>query len=136
MAARIRVGPHHFAAALRRVRPSSLRGLCPEVPTASWKDVGGLVSVKRQLRELIELPLKRPELLTKFGMRPARGALLYGPPGELSLPSPPLHTPKLTPKLATHYLRALPLRAYVDVDGGRRVIGQSVMKTNVVLISV
>ena len=71
----------HFTAALARVRPSSLRGLAPEAPSARWDDVGGLGCVKRALRELIELPLRRPELLAKFGVPAARGALLYGPPG-------------------------------------------------------
>ena len=52
------------------------------MPTATWDDVGGLRPVKRALRELIELPLRRPELLAKFGMPAAKGALLYGPPGE------------------------------------------------------
>ena len=60
------------------------------MPSASWEDVGGLAGVKRQLRELIQLPLKRPELLTKFGMSAPRGALLYGPPGQQNyLPLPP-----------------------------------------------
>lgn len=84
--------PRHFTAALHRVRPSSLRGLqlAPDVPFASWEDVGGLAGVKRQLQELIQLPLKRPELLTKFGMSAPRGALLYGPPGQQNfLPLPP-----------------------------------------------
>lgn len=93
----MRVGPRHFRAALERVRPSSLRGLAPEVPSASWEDVGGLASVKRQLRELIELPLRRPELLTKFGMSAPRGALLYGPPGQHLCPlSVPHHPPSLS----------------------------------------
>ena len=83
----MRVAARHFAAAAGRVRPSSLRSLAPEVPTTCWADVGGLPAVKRHLRELIELPLKRPELLAKFGMSPPRGALLYGPPGQTAIPS-------------------------------------------------
>ena len=59
-----------------------MRHFALKVPTATWDDVGGLRPVKRALRELIELPLRRPELLAKFGMPAAKGALLYGPPGE------------------------------------------------------
>ncbi len=58
-----------------------MRHFALKVPTATWDDVGGLRPVKRVLRELIELPLRRPELLAKFGMPAAKGALLYGPPG-------------------------------------------------------
>lgn len=45
------------------------------------KDVGGLADVLRELRELIEVPLKRPDLLAKLGLEPTRGVLLVGPPG-------------------------------------------------------
>ncbi|MBW4540056.1 MAG: AAA family ATPase [Myxacorys chilensis ATA2-1-KO14] len=49
--------------------------------TASLKDLGGLGDVLRELRELVELPLKRPDLLAKLGLEPVRGVLLMGPPG-------------------------------------------------------
>ncbi|MBE9177827.1 AAA family ATPase [Oculatella sp. LEGE 06141] len=49
--------------------------------TASLKDIGGLADILRELRELVELPLKRPELLAKLGLEPTRGVLLVGPPG-------------------------------------------------------
>jgi transitional endoplasmic reticulum ATPase len=45
------------------------------------KQVGGLAEVLRELRELIEIPLKRPDLLAKLGLEPTRGVLLIGPPG-------------------------------------------------------
>lgn len=48
---------------------------------ASLRDVGGLTEVLRELRELIEIPLKRPDLLHKLGLEPPRGVLLVGPPG-------------------------------------------------------
>jgi transitional endoplasmic reticulum ATPase len=50
-------------------------------PTASLHDVGGLGEVVAELRELVELPLKRPEVLAKLGLEPPRGVLLVGPPG-------------------------------------------------------
>ncbi|MFN9258801.1 AAA family ATPase, partial [Microcystis sp.] len=54
----------------------------PEKPTtASLKDVGGLTEVIKELKELIAIPLKRPDLLAKLGLEPTRGVLLVGPPG-------------------------------------------------------
>ncbi len=50
-------------------------------PSASLKGVGGLSEVIRELRELVELPLKHSDLLTKLGLEPTRGVLLVGPPG-------------------------------------------------------
>lgn len=50
--------------------------------SVAWCDIGGYEDVKRALREMIEVPLTRPQLLAKFGAAPARGALLYGPPGK------------------------------------------------------
>ncbi|HEY9616156.1 MAG TPA: AAA family ATPase, partial [Microcoleaceae cyanobacterium] len=49
--------------------------------TPSLKDVGGLSEVLKELRELVEIPLKRPDLLAKLGLEPPRGVLLVGPPG-------------------------------------------------------
>ena len=43
--------------------------------------VGGLAPVLEQLRELVEIPLKRPEILTKLGLEPPKGVLLVGAPG-------------------------------------------------------
>jgi transitional endoplasmic reticulum ATPase len=48
---------------------------------ASLRQVGGLSEVLQELRELVEIPLKRPELLAKLGLEPTRGVLLVGPPG-------------------------------------------------------
>lgn len=47
----------------------------------SLKDVGGLGEVLKELKELIAIPLKRPDLLAKLGLEPTRGVLLVGPPG-------------------------------------------------------
>ncbi len=47
----------------------------------SLKDVGGLEEVLKELKELIAIPLKRPDLLAKLGLEPTRGVLLVGPPG-------------------------------------------------------
>ncbi|MFE4108128.1 AAA family ATPase [Almyronema epifaneia] len=44
-------------------------------------EVGGLAAVRQELQELVEMPLKRPDLLAKLGLEPTRGVLLVGPPG-------------------------------------------------------
>merc|ERR1711861_5536 len=61
--------------------PSSLRETVVEVPTTTWDDIGGLVDVKNELRELVQYPVEHPEKYEKFGMSPSRGVLFYGPPG-------------------------------------------------------
>lgn len=52
-----------------------------EKPTVSWKDIGGLETQANEIREVVELPLKRPDLFKKIGITPPKGVLLYGPPG-------------------------------------------------------
>jgi len=52
-----------------------------EAPAPSLQQVGGLADVLKELRELVEIPLKRPDLLAKLGLEPPRGVLLVGPPG-------------------------------------------------------
>ncbi|GAB4151430.1 MAG: AAA family ATPase [Cyanobacteria bacterium J069] len=52
-----------------------------DAPAASLQDLGGLGEVLRELREHVELPLKRPDLLKTLGLEPTRGVLLVGPPG-------------------------------------------------------
>ncbi len=50
-------------------------------PDVSWKDIGGLDDEIEEIREVIELPLMKPELFKKVGIEPPKGVLLYGPPG-------------------------------------------------------
>lgn len=52
-----------------------------EKPKLSWKEVGGLDEQINEVKEVIELPLKKPELFKKVGIQPPKGVLLYGPPG-------------------------------------------------------
>jgi len=47
----------------------------------NYDDVGGMSDTIRQLREMVELPLRYPELFTRLGVDPPRGVLLHGPPG-------------------------------------------------------
>jgi len=52
-----------------------------EKPTVTWKDIGGLNNQVNEIKEVVELPLKKPELFKKVGIKPPKGILLYGPPG-------------------------------------------------------
>jgi len=75
------VNNEHFKFALGAANPSSLRETVVEVPNITWNDIGGLVDVKNELRELVQYPIEHPEKFEKFGMSPSRGVLFYGPPG-------------------------------------------------------
>jgi SpoVK/Ycf46/Vps4 family AAA+-type ATPase len=77
-----------------------------------WDDVGGLEDVKRALREYVELPLTKPELLEEYKLKSGRGILLFGPPGcgkthvmraasnELNVPIQIVNGPELVSALA------------------------------------
>ncbi|MEE0901498.1 MAG: AAA family ATPase, partial [Methanobrevibacter sp.] len=47
----------------------------------SYEDIGGLKEEVKKVREMIEIPLKRPELFDKLGIAPPKGVLMHGPPG-------------------------------------------------------
>lgn len=70
-----------FTAAYRDVTPTAMREVYVEVPSVKWTDVGGLEEVKQELREAVELPIKKPEAFKRLGITPPKGILLYGPPG-------------------------------------------------------
>lgn len=55
--------------------------LIVEKPTTLWSEIGGLDSQIEEIKEVIELPLKKPELFKKVGIQPPKGILLHGPPG-------------------------------------------------------
>jgi|TARA_B100001964_G_scaffold229942_1_gene282835 proteasome regulatory subunit len=52
-----------------------------EKPNVSWEDIGGLDIPVREIKEVVELPLKKPEMFRKVGITPPKGILLYGTPG-------------------------------------------------------
>ncbi len=78
---KITVTRDDFFDALREVQPSALREVFVERPTTTWNDIGGLERVKAEIQEAAELPLKKPEIFERMGIRPVKGILLYGPPG-------------------------------------------------------
>ena len=52
-----------------------------EKPTITWEQIGGLSQQIQEIQEVVELPLKKPELFKKIGITPPKGVLLYGEPG-------------------------------------------------------
>ena len=51
------------------------------IPRVTYEDIGDLEEAKQKIREMVELPLKHPELFRKLGIEPPKGVLLHGPPG-------------------------------------------------------
>lgn len=78
---KIKVGRMHFVESLKMVEPSAMREVLIQRPHTTWEDVGGLEEAKEKLRELVELPLIRPDLYEKAGIKPSKGILLSGPSG-------------------------------------------------------
>lgn len=52
-----------------------------ETPSVTYEDIGGLEQELEQVREMIELPMRHPELFSQLGIDPPKGVLLHGPPG-------------------------------------------------------
>nr|QNO54434.1 VCP-like ATPase [Methanosarcinales archaeon ANME-1 ERB7] len=78
---KMKVNRDDFFNAMTEIQPSALREVFVSKPDVSWDDIGGLDITKRDLQEAVELPLKRPEVFEKMGIRPVKGILMYGPPG-------------------------------------------------------
>jgi transitional endoplasmic reticulum ATPase len=70
-----------FMLAYREVTPTAMREVFIEVPNVSWDDIGDLKEVKQELKEVVEWPIKKPEVFKRLGIKPPKGILLYGPPG-------------------------------------------------------
>ena len=51
------------------------------IPIVTYEDIGGLRDEIQRIREMVELPLRHPELFQRLGIEPPRGVFLYGPPG-------------------------------------------------------
>ncbi|MFZ5954908.1 MAG: CDC48 family AAA ATPase [Nanoarchaeota archaeon] len=78
---KIKVKRNHFIEGLKSVEPSAMREVLIQKPHVTWDDVGGLEEAKEKLRELVELPLLRPDLFVSAGIKASKGVLLTGPPG-------------------------------------------------------
>ena len=70
-----------FYDAMHEVVPTAMREFYVERSKVWWHDVGGLEDVKKSLTDNLVMAIKEPSKFTKMGIRPPRGALLYGPPG-------------------------------------------------------
>jgi transitional endoplasmic reticulum ATPase len=70
-----------FYDAMHEVVPTAMREFYVERPKVWWQDVGGLDEVKKGLTENLITAIKEPSKFTKMGIKPPKGALLYGPPG-------------------------------------------------------
>ena len=70
-----------FYDAMREVVPTAMREFYVERSKVYWDDVGGLDEAKKILEENLITAMINPEKFTKMGIKPAKGALLYGPPG-------------------------------------------------------
>jgi transitional endoplasmic reticulum ATPase len=70
-----------FMDVVREMEPSAMREVFVEVPDVKWDDIGGLSSIKQELQEAVEWPLKYQGIFSYADATPPKGILLYGPPG-------------------------------------------------------
>ena len=70
-----------FYDAMHEVVPTAMREFYVERPKVWWQDVGGLESTKQALRDNLIVAMKEPQKFLDMGIKPPKGALLYGPPG-------------------------------------------------------
>merc|ERR1719204_3088415 len=82
----VRVALQHDSYALHRILPSKVDPLVSlmkveKVPDATYDMIGGCDKQIKQIKEVIELPIKHPELFDALGIAQPKGVLLYGPPG-------------------------------------------------------
>merc|ERR1719205_106984 len=82
----VRVALQHDSYTLHRILPSKVDPLVSlmkveKVPDSTYEMVGGLQKQIKEIKEVIELPVKHPELFDALGIAQPKGVLLYGPPG-------------------------------------------------------
>jgi len=82
----VRVALRNDSYALHKILPNKVDALVSlmrveKVPDSTYDMIGGLDRQIKEIREVIELPIKHPELFTALGIAQPKGVLLYGPPG-------------------------------------------------------
>ena len=77
----LQVTMDNFMRAFAEIEPSTTREVFTEVPDVKWDDVGGLKSIKQELQEAIEWPLKHSSAFEHTNITPPKGILLHGAPG-------------------------------------------------------
>ena len=78
---KLQITGEDFTEALKNIEPSAMREVFVEVPDVHWSDVGGLDTVKQELRESVEWPLKFKDVFNITNTTPPKGILVFGPPG-------------------------------------------------------
>jgi transitional endoplasmic reticulum ATPase len=76
--------PHGIVKVIAETKLTILNEPAPEgkgLPRTTYEDVGGLHEEIQRVREMVELPLRHPELFQRLGIEPPKGVLLHGPPG-------------------------------------------------------
>jgi len=76
--------PHGIVKVTTETRLTILNEPAPEgkgLPRTTYEDIGGLHEEIQRVREMVELPLRHPELFQRLGIEPPKGVLLHGPPG-------------------------------------------------------
>lgn len=76
--------PHGIVKVTAETKLTILNEPAPEgkgLPKTTYEDVGGLREEIQRVREMVELPLRHPELFQRLGIEPPKGVLLHGPPG-------------------------------------------------------
>ncbi len=76
--------PHGIIKVTSETRLTILNEPAPEgkgLPRTTYEDIGGLHEEIQRVREMVELPLRHPELFQRLGIEPPKGVLLHGPPG-------------------------------------------------------
>jgi len=63
------------------IKPEPVKEIAERIPRVTWEDIGDLEEAKARLREIVELPMRHPEIFRHLGIEPPKGVLLYGPPG-------------------------------------------------------
>ena len=63
------------------LNPKAVEILEEKIVDVTYEDIGGLTDEVKKIREMVELPLKHPELFQRLGIDPPKGVLLHGPPG-------------------------------------------------------
>ena len=64
------------------INPKAIEVKEEKIPDVTYEDLGGLEEEIKKIREMVELPLKHPEIFTRLGIDPPSGVLLHGPPGS------------------------------------------------------
>ena len=78
---KLKVTMNDFETALKDVTPSAMREVYLESPDVKWNAIGGLESLKRELQEAVEWPLKYSEIYDTIGYTMPKGVMIHGPSG-------------------------------------------------------